>query len=203
MNIYYLTNFHISHGCIKTFDHLTCTTYKFQRLTTIIRGIKLGSIIERTSIMGTTCFAHIAACQCTMRSASTAAVTSTGMSFPMITTAVTFLMMMITICSGRYQFTLQISFNSLIHIALSSGTQLNPCLRKCILCTSANATANQHIHCLISKQTGQSTMSGSIGTNHFTGNHLIIFNLIHLKKLCSSKMLENFSIIIRYCYLHT
>ena len=45
-------------------------------------------------------------------------------------------------------------------------------------------------------------MSGTIGTDHFTGNNLVILYLVHLEKLRFSKMLENISVVVCCCNFH-
>ena len=125
------------------------------------------------------------------------------MPFLMITAAVSvFVMVMITVCSGGYQFTFQISFHCLIRIAFRSGAQFNPCFSKRCLRSAADAAADQHIHRLFRQKTCQGPMSHTIGSDYFTGDYFIVLNLIYFKKLGSSKMLKYISIIISYSYFH-
>ena len=100
--------------------------------------------------MCTAGFAYIASGQCGTASAGTAAVSSAGMSLFMVAAAVAFLMMVVTVCSGRYQFSFQISLYCLIYIALSSCTQFYSGLFKSCLSTSADASADQYIYILFS-----------------------------------------------------
>ena len=59
MNIQRLSDFHVGNCCIKSFDHHSCTTYKFQWLSSVIRGIKLCSIIKSSFIMNLYLLSHI------------------------------------------------------------------------------------------------------------------------------------------------
>ena len=45
-------------------------------------------------------------------------------------------------------------------------------------------------------------MAGSVGSDHFAGNHLIVFYFVNLKILCFSKMLENIPVIVCNCNFH-
>ena len=224
MDIHHLANFHVSHSSVKSSDHLTDAADKLQRLPAVVRRIKLGSIVECTSVMGTAGFSHIASREYRLRSTSAAAsstgmtivmaaaaasagvifpVTSAGMTFLVIAAAVSLLMMMvITVRSGRYQFAFQISFHRLIRIPLSTGAKLHTCLLKGSLRSAANTAADQYIHGLSGKKPCQCAMSNAIGTDHFAGNYLVVLHIIYLEKLCFSKMLKNISVIISYRYFH-
>ena len=120
----------------------------------------------------------------------------------MVTAAVAFLMMVVTVCSGRYQFSFQVSLYCLLYIALSSCAQFYSGLFKSCLSASADASADQYIYILISQEPCKSTVACAVGTDHFAGDYLVVFHLIHFKKLSFSKMLKYVSIVIGYCYLH-
>ena len=66
MDVHYLTNFHISYCCIKSFDHLSCTTYELKRLSTVIRRIKLSSVIECSFVMCTAFLSNILSFHCSV-----------------------------------------------------------------------------------------------------------------------------------------
>ena len=63
VNINNLSNFHVSYSRIKSSDHLACAADEFQRFATIVRGIKLCSIIESSSVMCAAGFSYIASCK--------------------------------------------------------------------------------------------------------------------------------------------
>ena len=201
MYIYYLSHFHICHCCVKATDHLACTANKFQRFSPVIRRIKLGSVIKGSSIMGAAGLSYVASCKSRVGTAGASAV-SAGMAFFMVTAAVSFFMMMVTVGSGGYQLSFQVVFHCLVCISLSSGAHLYSCFFQSSLGSSPNASADQHIYILICQQSCKSAVTGSVGSDHFTGNYFVIFNFIHLKKFCFSKMLEDVSIVIGYSYLH-
>ena len=51
VNLCRLSDLHAGNCCIKSFDHHPCTAYKFQWLSSVIRGIKLCSIVKCAAIM--------------------------------------------------------------------------------------------------------------------------------------------------------
>ena len=75
-------------------------------------------------------------------------------------------------------------------------------LRKSILRTAADASADQNIDLPILQKTCQSSMPRSVRTDHFRRNNLVILHLIYLKGLRVTKMLKDFSIFIGYCNSH-
>ena len=210
MNIYNLANFHIRNCRIKSSDHLTGSADKFQWFSTVIRRIKLCSIIKSSSVMCTACFSHIASCNSSLCTAAATTTASTGTTFFMTSTGMSLFVssagmsfsVVITIHAGRYQFPFQISLYCLICISLRTCTQFNVSLTQSSLSTAADTTTDQNIHALLCKQTCQSTMSAAIRTDHFTGNNFLALNFIYLKRFCFSKMLKNISIVISYCNFH-
>ena len=68
--------------------------------------------------------------------------------------------------------------------------------------TAADAAADQNIHALLGKKACQCAVAGSVGSNHFAGNHLIVFYFVNLKILCFSKMLKNIPVIVCNCNFH-
>ncbi len=81
-------------------------------------------------------------------------VSAAGMSVLMV--------MVITVCSCRDQFSLQIRFNCLIRIAFGAGYQLNSRVCKCLLGSSADASADQYVHRPIGQQPGESPVSDTV-----------------------------------------
>ena len=68
--------------------------------------------------------------------------------------------------------------------------------------TAADAAANQYVDALICQKSCQSTVSGSVGANHFTFYDLIILYFIYLERLGLSEMLKYIAIVISYCDFH-
>ena len=153
--------------------------------------------------MCTAFLSNILSFHCSVWSASATAAASTRMSLFMISTGMSFLMvMMITSSSFGCKLAFQVCLYCLIRISLSAWTQFNAGLCKCCLSSATDSTTNQNIYVLSCKQSCQCSVSFPIRTDHFTGNHLIIFHFIHFESLCLSKMLENISVVISYCNFH-
>ena len=125
------------------------------------------------------------------------------MTILMIAAAVSvFVMVVIAVCSGRHQFTFQISFYCLVRIAFRAGTESDPCFFQRCLRAAAYSAADQHVNRLIGQKSCKGAVSHAVGTDYFTGDYLTVFYFIYLEKLCPSKMLKNVSILISYCYFH-
>ena len=202
VNINYLTNFHICNCCIKSPDHLSCTANEFKRFPTVIRGVKLCSIVKSTSVMCTAGLTYVTSCKCSVRTTSTTTAASTGVSARIPTGMSLFMMMVITGSTCRCQFSFKISFYRFICVTLCPGAYFNSSFCKCCLCTASDSSTDQNTDSLFSKKSCQCAVSCSIGTNHFTGNNLIILYFINLKCFCFSKVLKNISIIIGCCNFH-
>ena len=205
MHIHFLSDFHVGHRCIKSFDHHACSAHELKRFASVIRGIKLCSVVERSSVVRLTCLADIPAFDRAMRTTSATAlslfmsaasmsvlVTATGMS----------LTMMIAIGSGIDQFAPQICFHCCICISACSCAKLDSILLQSTLCSSADSSADQYIDCMLIQKPRQRTVSASIRAQNFRRNNFIILYLIKLKCFRMPKMLKHFSIVICYCNFH-
>ena len=84
---------------------------------------------------------------------------SAGMTF--------FVVMVVTVCSCRNQFTFQICFNNIISVSLCTGNHLNSCLCESCLSAFADTTTDQNIDTLFSQKSCQCAVSCSVGTDHF------------------------------------
>ena len=62
MDLFDLADFHICDSRIKSFDHLACTAYELQRLSTIVGRVKLCTVVKSSSVMGPACLSDIASC---------------------------------------------------------------------------------------------------------------------------------------------
>ena len=161
--------------------------------------------------MGTAGFSNIRTCDSRLGTTSATTV-STGMSFLMSAAGVSifmasagmpfFVVMVITVCSCRNQFTFQICFYNIIGVSLCTGNHLDSSLCECCLSASADTTADQNVDTLLCQKACQCAVSSSVGTDHFTGNYFVVFHFINFKRLCFSKMLKNLSIIVCYCNFH-
>ena len=86
-----------------------------------------------------------------------------GMPFSMTAAGMPlFVMVMIAVRTGRYEFAIQIRFYSFIRISLRSGTKRYSRFVKCRLCSAADSTADQDIDSLIRKQPGKRSVTGTV-----------------------------------------
>ena len=216
MHIHCLSHFHVRYGLVKAQDHLPGAAHKFQRLPAVVGRIELGPIIEGSPVMGAADFSYIASGKCGSGAASPAAATSApgtagmplfvaaaAVSLFMVTAAVPVLVMvMVAVCAGGHQLAFQVGFHRLVRIPLGACAHFNARLGESCLGSAAKAAADQHVDGTVSKKPCQRAMSDPVGTDHFAGDHLVVLYFIHLKLLCSSKMLKDVSVIICYSYFH-
>lgn len=90
----------------------------------------------------------------------------------------------------------------LVCISVDTDIELNACLGKRHLSTSANAAADQHIYIELGKKAGECAVSAAIGVDHLSGKNFIAINGINLKLLRVAEMLKNFTIAVSYCDFH-
>ena len=102
----------------------------------------------------------------------------------------------------RDELSLQICFDRCVRIALCAGDDLNAGLCQRVLRAAAEPAADQDIDRAVRKKSRQCAMPESVRTDHLTGDDLSTLNIIDLKSLCSSEMLENTAIIVSNCNLH-
>ena len=94
------------------------------------------------------------------------------------------------------------SFHRSICIAGNTAKETNTCCCQCHLGATTNTAADQHIRVQCSQNTGQSTMTASIGINNFRSNNFSILYIVQLKLFSMSKMLENIPVFIGNCNSH-
>ena len=113
-------------------------------------------------------------------------------------------MMVVTVCPGGDELSLQILLYRLIRISGCAGAQLHARLGQRSLGSAADTAADQHVNGLIRQKICQRAMAGAVGTDDLTGGYLTILHVIYLEELRSPKMLKHFSvfIIISHCYFH-
>ena len=86
-----------------------------------------------------------------------------GMPFSMAAAGMTlFVMVMIAVRTGRYEFAIQIRFCSFIRISMHSGTKFHTRFIKCRLCSAADSTADQDIDSQICKQPSKRSVTGTV-----------------------------------------
>ena len=92
--------------------------------------------------------------------------------------------------------------NSLIRISGHSAVQLDSSLGQRHLRAGANAAADQRVHIQRAQHTCQGSVSAPVGIHHFTGHNPPVLNIVYLKLLGVSKVLENAPVLIRNCNSH-
>ena len=121
----------------------------------------------------------------------------------MIAAGVTLLMVMVIAgCPGTLQFSAQISLDCLIRISRNTGDHFDPGIRKRRLRTAAQSSADQCPDLVVREKPGQRTVPDPVGSEHFAGYDLSVFNIIHLELLRPSEMLEHIAILIGNRDLH-
>ena len=218
MHIDYLADLHIRNCRIKSPDHHPGAAHKLQRLTTVVRRVELSSVIEGPAVMHLQLFTDILP----LDSGHTAAAAASGAAaffFPvtavmvltMMTTAVLpgmvgavviLSMMMITGHAGILQFAPQIGLHGRIRIALCTCAHFDSRIGKSILRTAADAAADQHIHAVTFEHARKRSVALPVRIYYLGGNDLLILYLIQLKKLCLSKMLKYFAVVVGHCNFH-
>ena len=62
MDVDFFADFHLCNGCIEAADHLPHTADELERFAAVVGRIKLGSIVEGSSVVGTAGFSDILTC---------------------------------------------------------------------------------------------------------------------------------------------
>ena len=118
--------------------------------------------------MGTTGFSYVWSCDIALVAAASTAASTAGMSLFMASAGMPFfVVMVITVCSCRNQFTFQICFYNIIGVSLCTGNHLDSSLCECCLSASADTTADQNVDTLLCQKACQCAVSSSVGTDHF------------------------------------
>ncbi len=73
MDVDFFADFHLCNGCIEAADHLAHTADELERFAAVVGRIKLGSIVEGSSVVGTAGFSEISTFITGVRRASAAA----------------------------------------------------------------------------------------------------------------------------------
>ena len=124
----------------------------------------------------------------------------------MLTAVVTFTMvvvMMVALHIGVIcQLVVQKSLYSRIRVAADTTIQLDAGSSQCHLRSAANTTTDQHIRIQCGQYTGPSAMAAALGVYDLGIHDLPVLDVVYLKLLCVSKMLEDLFIFISYCDSH-
>ena len=128
---------------------------------------------------------------------SAAAVVTAGMAFTVVVSVVVALDIRIKQQSSRDEFV----YSNICRTAYAA-VKLDGSCRQSSLSTCAYAAADKNISLKCSKNTGKRAVSAAVGVNNFRGNYLSVLNIVNLKLLGVSKMLEYHAIFISYRNSH-
>ena len=123
-----------------------------------------------------------------------------------VSTGVAFAMMMVMVVAADIgiidQLTLYQRFRSRVRAAADTAEKLNTgCIQR-HPGAAAYAAADQNIHSQRLQNTGQGSVTASIGIHHLGRNDLALLNLVNLKLLSVAKMLEDLAVFISDCNSH-
>jgi hypothetical protein len=124
----------------------------------------------------------------------------------MMTAFVTFSMMVVVVAPGIriiFKGSFSKSFCGCIRRSLNACVKLDSSIRKRHLRTHANSSANQDVGLCSLQETCKSTMAASVSINDLFIDDLTLFNIVQLKLLCMTEVLEDLSIFISDCDSHS
>jgi hypothetical protein len=110
--------------------------------------------------------------------------------------------MMITVGSAVDKFSAEIHLNGSIRVAGRTGADLDSRVPKRVQSAAAKASAYKDFYILICKKACQCSVTDTVGTDHPTVNDLVVFYLVNFEVFCSSKVLEDISVVICNCDFH-
>ena len=87
-------------------------------------------------------------------------------------------------------------------ISGNAAEQFDPGRCQSRLCTAADTSADQCVCVQCGQNTGQRAVSATVRIYNLGGNDAAIADLVYLKLLRMSKMLENLSVFVSNCYSH-
>ncbi len=208
MDVHDLSHAHGSHRRVESRDHHAGAALEFQRRSPVIGGIELGAVVEGAAVMDPAELSHVGSLDLRTAVAAAAAVimASAAVVIVIVTASVPAgvvgAVVMVTVCSGIDQFSPQVGFHGLIGIAGGSGAQLDAVLFQRPLGASADTAADEHVDPLSVQKPGQSTVSGSVGSDDLAAEDLSVLHVIYFKLFGVSEMLEHVPVFIGYCDLH-
>ncbi len=142
-----------------------------------------------------------------MAAALIAVVMPTGLTFTVMMPAfVTFTVMMVMVVAPGiriiFQSSVSKSFRGSIRRSLNARIKLDPGIRKRHLRTHTNASADQGVRLHSLQEACKSAMTASVGVNNLLADDFTLFNIVQLKLLCMTEVLEDLSIFICDCDSH-
>ena len=136
-----------------------------------------------------------------------AVVVTAFMAFAMVMpTVVTFSVMMVMVVTSGFGIVFQRSirkgFRGSIRRSLNASVKLDPDIRKRRLRTHTNASADQGVSLHGLQEACKGAMAASVGINDLLIHDLTLINIIQLKLLGMTEVLEDFSVFVCDCDSH-
>ncbi len=88
--------------------------------------------------------------------------------------------------------------HDVIAVARRTGIDIDAGLSESINSPAANATADKHVNATRCEHAGESTVAGTIRSYNLRGYNLTALNVIELKLLRATKVLENLTVFVGY-----
>jgi hypothetical protein len=104
--------------------------------------------------------------------------------------------MVITVGSAVYKFSLKIHPDSSIRVAGRARADLDPRAPQRVQSAAAKSAADEDLNILICQKAGQCSVTDAIGTDHPASDDLVIFYLVNFKIFCPSKVLKDISVVV-------
>ena len=123
----------------------------------------------------------------------TAAVVAAGMAFAVVVAADIGIII---------QIARQECFHSIVSVTGNAAIELDASLSQSHLCTAADATADQNINTAAKQEACQSAVTAAVGIHDLGGNNAAVFDIVDLKLLGMTKMLENQLVCVSNCNFH-
>ena len=111
-------------------------------------------------------------------------------------------MMVITVGTAIDKFTPEVHLYSSIRVAGRTRADLDPGVPERVQSASAQTAADEDLYILIRKKAGQCSVTDAVGTYYPAVDDLVVFYLVNFEVFCSSKVLEDVSVVICNCDFH-
>ena len=123
----------------------------------------------------------------------------------MMTAFMAFTVMAMVIASG-VGIILQCPFGQRLRGCVSgtgdTAVKLNPGLGQRILCTHADAAADQRVRLCRFQEPGKSAVAAAVGRDDLLRNDFAVLHIVELELLGVTEMLEDLSVFVGYCDSH-
>lgn len=123
-------------------------------------------------------------------------------------TGMTVFMMVVMFVIGTFcvriviQCTVEIRFYVGVRIAFATAEMTDSYAGQCVLCTTADTSAEEKLYSLLTKEYCQRFVTKITGIENFSTGNFIVFYIVKLELLCVAKMLKNLTIVVSYSDFH-